>query len=169
MEKGTRNQRIRPAGSGSWFPSRASRKVHSSAHTFTLAQWALPAQPCLVSGTNDLIGLKEVVYHRHCSVMPSAATPWTVAHQAALSTGFYRQEYWSGLPFPSPGDLPDQGPNPCLLCLLHWQVGSLSVVPPGKPLRSDSRSKSWLCHFPALWSRATSCFWTKFPFLKNRE
>ena len=35
------------------------------------------------------------------------ATPWTVAHQALLSTGFPRQEYWSGLPFPSPGDLPD--------------------------------------------------------------
>ena len=35
------------------------------------------------------------------------ATQWTVAHQAPLSTGFSRQEYWSGLPFPSPGDLPD--------------------------------------------------------------
>ena len=36
-------------------------------------------------------------------------TPWTVAHQAPLSTGFPRQEYWSGLPFPSPGDLPNPG------------------------------------------------------------
>ena len=35
------------------------------------------------------------------------ATPWTVAHQAPLFMGFSRQEYWSGLPFPSPGDLPD--------------------------------------------------------------
>ena len=35
------------------------------------------------------------------------ATPWTVAHQAPLSLGFSRQEYWSGLPFPPPGDLPD--------------------------------------------------------------
>ena len=34
-------------------------------------------------------------------------TPWTVAHQAPLSMGFPKQEYWSGLPFPSPGDLPD--------------------------------------------------------------
>ena len=39
-------------------------------------------------------------------------TPWTVAHQAPLSTGFSRQEYWSGLPFPSPGDLLDQGIEP---------------------------------------------------------
>ena len=37
------------------------------------------------------------------------ATPWTAAHQAPPSTGFSRQEYWSGLPFPSPGDLPDPG------------------------------------------------------------
>ena len=37
------------------------------------------------------------------------ATPWTVAHQAPPSMGFSRQEYWSGLPFPSPGDLPDPG------------------------------------------------------------
>ena len=40
------------------------------------------------------------------------ATPWTVAHQAPLSMGFPRQEYWSGLPFPSPGDLPDPGIEP---------------------------------------------------------
>ena len=37
------------------------------------------------------------------------ATPWTVAHQAPLPMGFSRQEHWSGLPFPSPGDLPDPG------------------------------------------------------------
>ena len=42
-------------------------------------------------------------------------TPWTVACQARLSMEFSRQEYWSGLPFPSPRDLPDQGLNPCLL------------------------------------------------------
>ena len=40
------------------------------------------------------------------------ATPWAVAHQAPLSMGFSRQEYWSGLPFPSPGDLPDPGIQP---------------------------------------------------------
>ena len=41
--------------------------------------------------------------------------PWTVAHQAPLSTGFPRQEYWSGLPFPSPEDLPDPGIEPTSL------------------------------------------------------
>ena len=38
-----------------------------------------------------------------------AVIPWTVASQTPLSMGFYRQEYWKGLPFPSPGDLPDPG------------------------------------------------------------
>ena len=44
-------------------------------------------------------------------------TPWTAAHQAPLSMGFSRQEYWSGLPFPSPGDLPDPGIEPRSLAL----------------------------------------------------
>ena len=44
-----------------------------------------------------------------CSVMSDAATSWTVACQAPLSMEFSRQEYWSGLPFPPPGDLPDPG------------------------------------------------------------
>ena len=42
----------------------------------------------------------------------SRVTPWTVARQAPLSLGFLRQEYWSGLPFPSPGDLSDPGIEP---------------------------------------------------------
>ena len=45
------------------------------------------------------------------------AIPWTVAHQAPLSMGFFRQEYWSRLPFPSPGDLPDAGIEPCVSCI----------------------------------------------------
>ena len=45
------------------------------------------------------------------------ATPWTVAYQASPSMGFSRQEYWSGLPFPSPGDLPNPGIEPGSLAL----------------------------------------------------
>ena len=44
--------------------------------------------------------------------MSDSATPWTVARQAPLSVGFFRQEHWSELPFPSPGDLPDPGIEP---------------------------------------------------------
>ena len=58
-----------------------------------------------------------------------SATPWTVAHQAPLSMGFSRQEYWSGLPFPSPGDLPDPGIEPRSSTL---QADALPSEPPGK-------------------------------------
>ena len=56
--------------------------------------------------------------------------PWTVAHQAPPSMGFSRQEYWSGLPFPSPGDLPDPGIEPRSPTL---QADALTSAPPGKP------------------------------------
>ena len=59
------------------------------------------------------------------------ATPWTVAYQASPSMGFSRQEYWSGLPFPSPGDLPDPGIEPRSLVL---EAGALTSKPPGKPM-----------------------------------
>ena len=57
-------------------------------------------------------------------------TLWTVAYQAPLSMGFSRQEYWSGLPFPSPGDLPDPGIEPGFPAL---QADALTCEPPGKP------------------------------------
>ena len=57
-----------------------------------------------------------------------------IAHQAPLSMGFSRQEQWCGLPYPSPGDLPNPVANPHLFCLLHWQVDSLPLAPPGKPI-----------------------------------
>ena len=63
-------------------------------------------------------------------------TPWTVDYQAPPSMGFSRQEYWSGLPFPSPGDLPDPGiksGSPSL------QADTLLSEPPGKP----SSAKYW--------------------------
>ena len=57
-------------------------------------------------------------------------TPWTVGHHVPLSMGFSRQEYWSGLPFPSPGDLPNPGIEPRSPAL---QVDSLPSELPGKP------------------------------------
>ena len=62
------------------------------------------------------------------------ATPWTIAYQAPPSMGFSRQECWSGLPFPSPGDLPDPGIEPRSPAL---QADALPCEPPGKPI-------SWL-------------------------
>ena len=58
-------------------------------------------------------------------------TLWTRAHQAPLSMGFSRQEYWSGLPYPPPGDLPNPGIEPMSLMFnLHWEAGSLPLMPP---------------------------------------
>ena len=66
-------------------------------------------------------------------------TPWTISCQALLSMGFFRQEYWSGLPFLSPEDLPDPRIELASLHLLHWQMGSLALAPPGKPFPSQSQ------------------------------
>ena len=57
-------------------------------------------------------------------------TPWTIAYQAPQSMEFSRQEYWSGLPFPSPGDLPNTGIEPGSPAL---QADALQSEPPGKP------------------------------------
>ena len=69
-----------------------------------------------------------------CSVMSDSATLWTVAHQAPLSMGFSRQKYWSGLPCPPPGDLPNTGIKPTSPVSPALQVDSLPTEPLGKPL-----------------------------------
>ena len=63
----------------------------------------------------------------HCACMLSHfshaqlfVTPWTLAHQTPLSIEFSRQEYWSGLPFPSSGDLPDPGIEPVCVSYVSW-------------------------------------------------
>ena len=61
----------------------------------------------------------------HFSRVQLFATLWAIAHQASLSMGFSRKEYWSGLPFPSPGDLPDPG--------VELRPDSLQSEPPGSP------------------------------------
>ena len=77
-------------------------------------------------------------------------TLWTIAYQAPLSMGFSRQEYWSGLPFPSPGDLSDPGIEPRFPAL---EADALTSEPPGKPLGilgSGSQNKSAPC---SKWER----------------
>ena len=94
--------------------------------------------------------------HKCCVfwVLPSGrpnsfATQWTVAHQAPLSMGFSRPEYWSALPFPSPGDLPDPGLKPTSPAL---EVDSLPPESPGKP----SSFHYTCCFFP--WTFITFVF-----------
>ena len=71
---------------------------------------------CLVSHTRLWFGGLVA------KLRPTLVTPWTVARQAPLSMGFSRQEYWSGLPFPPPGDLPNPGVEPRSPA---WQADSL--------------------------------------------
>ena len=70
--------------------------------------------------------------------MSDSANPSTVACQAPWSMGFSRMEYWSGLPFPSPGDLPDPGIEPATLTLAG---GFCPTEPPGKPTISIDITK----------------------------
>ena len=71
----------------------------------------------------------------NCSVMSDSVTPWTVPHQASLLMEFSRQEYWNGLPFPPPGDLPDPGIKPASPVL---RADSLPSESPRKPPSSMS-------------------------------
>ena len=68
------------------------------------------------------------------------ATPWTITHQALLSMGFSRQEYWSWLPFLSPRDLPDPGIEPRSPVL---QADSYCLSYPGNPQRSMAGYSPW--------------------------
>ena len=76
------------------------------------------------------------------------ATPWTIAHQAPPFMGFSRQEYWSGLPFPSPEDLPNPGTEPRSPTL---QAGALTSEPPlaqRKSLKSHSNRRHYYHCYP---------------------
>ena len=77
----------------------------------TLKADSLPSEP---PGKAFLLGLlaKVKVKVKSLSCVPLFVTPCTVAHQSPPSTGFSKQKYWSGLPFPSPGDLPNPGIEP---------------------------------------------------------
>ena len=81
-------------------------------------------------------------------------TPWTVAYQASLSMGFSTQEYWSGLPFLSPGDLPNPGIEPRSPAL---EADALTSEPPGKPKIAEC----WIDAFELwCWRRLLRVLWT---------
>ena len=92
-----------------------------------------------------------------CSVMAdSLPTPWTVAHQVPLSMEFSRQEYWSGLPFPSPGGLPDfttepPGRSQCVLRALKIRVSSWPKAE-GKIKETQSTRKTHVLLLVLWWS-----------------
>ena len=77
------------------------------------------------------------VYARLFSHVWIFVTPWTVASQAPLSVGFSRQEYWTGLPFSTPGDLPDSGIKPTSLASPAWQADALQLAQTRKPEKAQ--------------------------------
>ena len=79
---------------------------------------------------NDIQHLSVLLLFSLSVTSNSSATPWMVAHKAPLSMGFPRQEYWSGLPFPPPGDLPDPEMEPKSPALAD---GFFTTESPGKP------------------------------------
>ena len=74
------------------------------------------------------------------------ATPWTESHQAPLSMAFFRQEYWSGLPFPTPSDLPDPGIDTVSLVFPLWQAYSLPLASLGNEESLSLNQKLEMIH-----------------------
>ena len=129
----------------------------------------------LTQGLNPcLLPCSQVLYHLShqgslywsccvcvsCSVMSDSATPRTVTQEAPVSMEFSRQEYWCGLPFPSPGDLPNPGIKPQSPAL---QADSLPSEPPGKPIlellahyKYSSIVTDVSCYFSPIWFL---CIW----------
>ena len=92
----------------------------------------------------------------HLSCVQLFVILWTVARQVPLSMEFSRQEYWSGLPYTSPGVLSNPEIKHVSLCLLYWQVTFLPLTPPGKPC--------WLisCIFINVKIIYTACYFISF-------
>ena len=91
-----------------------------------------------------------------------SATPWTEAYQAPQAMEFSRQEYWSGLPFPSPGDLPNPGIEPGSPAL---QADALSSEPPGNPNAHVSMLFSQIIPLSPSPTESKSLFFTSVSLL----
>ena len=94
--------------------------------------WGISAGPH--SSTSMLLTSLCAWVLSHFSSIQLSGAPWTIAWQAPLSMRFSRQEYWSGLPFPSPRDLPHSGIKPVSLMSPALAGGFFTTEPPGKPL-----------------------------------
>ena len=106
--------------------SLSATELRESAHPYSAGKlsWKLRVKKKKLTHLNYLV---VVLVTKSC---PTLVTPWTVALQAPLSMGFPRHEYWSGLPFPPPGDLPHPGIKPTSPALTSRVFTTES---PGKP------------------------------------
>ena len=117
--------------------------------------WSTRLYDALLHGVLVCVCVRVCVYES-LSCVWLFVPPWTVTHQSPLSMGFSRQEHWSGLPFPSPGNLPHPGIKPRSPAL---HVDSLPSEPPEKPLLHDS---SGIFMEASSWKRnwlLTQFFW----------
>ena len=89
------------------------------------------------SGLEDIVLLYSIQLLFSRSVKSDSARPWTISHQAPLSMGFSRQEYWSGLPFPCPGYLPDPGITKLLHLKKQSNYNSKTCLQLSQPLYCD--------------------------------
>ena len=103
------------------------RKEHLPHRVNARIKWVQSPE---TTGTRYCLVSSYVFVLSRSVVSDSSVTPWTVGRQAPLSMEFSRQEDWSGLPFPTPGDLPDPGITPALPA---WQGDFFTTAPPGKP------------------------------------
>ena len=83
-----------------------------STHPRQVRLWQKLSEFCFTVNKRGVEDFPHVYAHVRVCLVSCSATRWTVAHQAALSVGFSRQDYWGGFPFPSPGDLPHPGIEP---------------------------------------------------------
>ena len=117
---------------GNSFKSREEKTSESRrGHMSGLVPFA-EGTSCILNGEEEIHAARACMRVSVLSPVWLVETPWSIACLAPLSVVFYGQEYWSGLPFPSPVIFPTLGLNLCLLCFLHWQVDSLITIPPGK-------------------------------------
>ena len=116
-------------------PLEKGMETHSSIHAWLLLCMEACSHLCVilsfqVPATGPFWSSESESESEVTQSCPTLCDPWTVAHQAPPSMGFSRQEYWSGLPFPSPEDLPNPGIEPRSPTL---QADALTSAPPGKP------------------------------------
>ena len=133
IQWGPLNSKASPA-SGARSPNRHARKSksHPNQLTFVHEEKELDSFPFLMI---HLYNNHVCVWVLSSSVVSDSVTPWTVANKALLSVEFSRQEYWSGMPFPSLGDLPNPGIKPESPAL----AGEFfTTAPPGKPYNNHT-------------------------------
>ena len=84
-----------------------TQRKRLGAHTREVRLWQKLSEFCFTDNKRGVGDFSRVYACARVCLVSCSATRWTAAHQAPLSVGFSRQDYWGGLPFPSPGDLPD--------------------------------------------------------------